>query len=44
VERSDRPDGGPLRYRVAFRAELWEKGAAPRIETRLIEGDPSFSV
>ena len=44
VERSERPDGGPLRYRVAFRTELWEKGAAPKMETRVIEGDPKFSV
>jgi alkaline phosphatase D len=44
VERSERPDGGPLRYRVVFRTELWEKGAVPRIERRVIEGDPRFSV
>ena len=44
IERSDRPDGGPLQYRVAFRTELWEKGVAPKMEMRVIEGDPRFSV
>jgi alkaline phosphatase D len=44
IERSERPDGGPLRYRVAFRTELWEKGVAPKMETRVIEGDPRFSI
>jgi alkaline phosphatase D len=44
VERSGTPDGGPLRYRVTFRTELWEKGEAPKMEMRVFEGDPKFSV
>jgi alkaline phosphatase D len=44
VERSGTPDGGPLQYRVTFRTELWEKGVAPKMEMRVIEGDPKFSV
>jgi len=30
LERSDRPDGGPLAYRVTHRARRWADGAAPR--------------
>ncbi len=44
VERSDRPDGGPLSYRVRCRASLWKNGEAPKLEIRILEGDPKFSV
>ena len=44
IERHQQPDGGPLLYRVRFRAELWEKGKSPKLETRVLEGDPRFSV
>jgi alkaline phosphatase D len=44
LERSDAHDGGPLRYRVRFRAPLWEKGKAPKLEMQILEGDPKFSV
>ncbi|MGA7564852.1 MAG: alkaline phosphatase D family protein [Terriglobales bacterium] len=44
IERSDRPDGGPLRYRVSFRTALWEKGEAPKLQMQILEGDPKFSV
>jgi alkaline phosphatase D len=37
-ERSDRPDGGPLVYRVVNRVPLWKGGEAPRIEQALLEG------
>jgi alkaline phosphatase D len=40
LEPSDRPDGGPLRYRVRHRARLWRKGERPRLEQQMIEGDP----
>jgi alkaline phosphatase D len=43
VERSDRPDGGPLRYRVRHRARLWRKGERPRLEQQVLEGDPELS-
>jgi alkaline phosphatase D len=43
IERSDRPDGGPLRYRVKFRTALWQKGQAPKLTTHVLEGDPRFS-
>jgi alkaline phosphatase D len=44
IERSDREDGGPLAYRVRNRAKLWRKGEAPKLETRIVEGDPKFSM
>jgi alkaline phosphatase D len=44
IDRHQQPDGGPLLYRVRFRAELWEKGKSPKLETRVLEGDPRFSV
>jgi alkaline phosphatase D len=39
-----RPDGGPLRYRVAHRAPLWRAGERPRLEQRVIEGDPGLAL
>jgi alkaline phosphatase D len=44
LERSDRPDGGPLRYRVTHRAELWKKGEVPKLERKIVEGNPQFSI
>ncbi len=44
LERSDRKDGGPINYRVRFRSVLWAKGQEARLEMRIIEGDPRFSV
>lgn len=43
LEASDRPDGGPLRYRVEHRAPLWRNGERPRLEQRVLEGDPGLS-
>jgi alkaline phosphatase D len=44
IERIEAPDGGPLRYRVAFRAEKWwEHGAEPTLVMRMLEGDAPFS-
>jgi alkaline phosphatase D len=37
-ERIDRPDGGPLLYRIVNRVPLWKSGEAPRIEQELLEG------
>jgi alkaline phosphatase D len=39
-----RPDGGPLRYRVAHHAPLWRAGERPRLEQRVIEGDPGLAI
>jgi alkaline phosphatase D len=44
VERSERADGGPLRYRARYRASLWAKGEAPKLEGQILEGDPRFSI
>jgi alkaline phosphatase D len=44
LERSERADGGPLRYRVAHRARLWKRGERPRLEQRVLEGDAGLSI
>jgi alkaline phosphatase D len=44
LERSDRPDGGALSYRVKFRTGLWKSGEAPKLQMQVLEGDPKFSV
>ena len=44
LERAESPDGGPLRYRVVHRAPLWKKGERPRLEQRVVEGDPALSL
>jgi alkaline phosphatase D len=44
IERSERKDGGPLRYRVVHRVALWRKGERPALEQRIVEGDPGLSI
>jgi alkaline phosphatase D len=44
LERSERADGGPLRYRVRFHTKLWRKGQSPKMVATVLEGDPSFSI
>jgi alkaline phosphatase D len=44
IERSDRPDGGVLNYRVRFRTALWKNGGPPKLQMQILEGDPKFSV
>ena len=44
VERSERPDGGALSYRVKSRTDLWKDGEAPKLQIQILEGDPKFSV
>ncbi len=44
LERSATPDGGPLLYRVAHRAALWTAGQHPKLEQRVLEGDPKLSI
>jgi len=44
TERSAGPDGGPLRYRVVHRVALWRRGERPRLEQRVLEGDPGLSL
>ena len=44
LERNERPDGGPLLYRVRYKASLWRRGELPRLEGVILEGNPQFSV
>ncbi len=44
IERSDRPDGGPLRYRAKYGARLWRKGELPKLEGGVVEGNAKFSI
>ncbi len=44
LERSERPDGGPLAYRSKHRARLWRMGEKPELELEIVEGDARFSV
>ncbi|MBO9669868.1 MAG: alkaline phosphatase D family protein [Sphingobium sp.] len=44
ITRANTPDGGPLRYRVSHRANLWQPGTAPKLEHRLLEGDAKLSI
>lgn len=42
-ERSDTPDGGPVSYRVVHRAPKWGSGERPRLEQRILEGEPPLA-
>lgn len=44
LERSAGEDGGPLRYRVVHRAPRWRPGERPRLERRVVEGDPGLAL
>jgi alkaline phosphatase D len=44
VARSERPDGGELRYRVEHVAKLWAPGERPKLMQRVLEGDPGLSI
>jgi len=44
LERSPGGDGGPLRYRVVHRVPLWRPGERPRLEQRILEGDPGLAI
>jgi len=44
ITRSDRADGGPLRYRVAHTARLWRAGERPLLKTVVLEGDVGLSI
>lgn len=44
LERSDRADGGLLNYRVRFHTPLWEKDKTPKLDVKVLEGDPKFSI
>lgn len=44
LERIDKPDGGPLLYRVVHRTRLWKAGEAPKLEQEVLEGDPRYCI
>ncbi len=44
LERSERPDGGPLLYRVVHRAPLWQRSERPKLEHHVVEGNPVLSI
>jgi alkaline phosphatase D len=44
ITRSERPDGGPLRYRVLLTAAPWKSGERPRLKTSVLEGDVGLSI
>lgn len=44
LQRSSGTDGGPIRYRVTHRVPLWRSGERPRLEQRVIEGDPGLAL
>jgi alkaline phosphatase D len=39
ITRSERPDGGDIRYRVVHSAAMWKSGARPQLKTSVLEGD-----
>jgi alkaline phosphatase D len=43
ITRSDREDGGPIRYRVVLTANLWKPGEAPKLRQQVLEGDVGLS-
>ncbi len=44
IVRSERPDGGPIRYRVLHTAALWKSGKRPQLKTSVLEGDVGLSI
>jgi alkaline phosphatase D len=44
IARSERPDGGPIRYRVLHTAALWKSGQRPHLKTSVLEGDVGLSI
>jgi len=44
IVRSERADGGPLRYRVVLTAALWKSGERPQLKTSVLEGDIGLSI
>src|SRR5215211_7871520 len=44
IARSERPDGGPIRYRVSHTAALWKSGERPQLKTSVLEGDAGLSI
>jgi len=43
IARSERSDGGPIRYRVLHTAALWKSGERPQLRTSVLEGDAGLA-
>jgi alkaline phosphatase D len=43
-ERSESPDGGPLRYRVRHRVMRWKAGEHPELAQTVVEGTAQYSI
>jgi alkaline phosphatase D len=44
ITRSERPHGGPIRYRVLHTAALWKNGERPQLKTSVLEGDVGLAI
>jgi len=44
IVRSERADGGPIRYRVLHTAALWKSGERPQLKVSVLEGDVGLSI
>jgi alkaline phosphatase D len=44
IARSERPDGGPIRYRVLHTAALWKSGERPQLKTSVLEGHVGLAI
>jgi len=44
ITRSEKPDGGPIRYRVLLIARLWKSGERPQLKTSVLEGDAGLAM
>jgi alkaline phosphatase D len=44
IARSEKPDGGPIRYRVVHTAALWKSGERPQLKTSVLEGDVGLAI
>lgn len=44
IARSEREDGGAIRYRVVFTAALWKSGESPKLKTSVLEGDVELAI
>jgi alkaline phosphatase D len=44
ITRSEKPDGGPIRYRVLHTAVRWKSGERPLLTTSVLEGDAGLGM
>jgi alkaline phosphatase D len=44
IMRSEKPDGGPIKYRVSHQAKLWGKGERPVLVQRVLEGNADLCI